>query len=165
MPLAPLVPRPAIADHPAFPLMLLRTLERFHCSLGAVREDYWRVRVWRALTADEELVGRVARLGIGTVLLTGEDYGRAPATARERAHWRLRVEDRIAADTGRMADVLDVGFRWADGPVRVIHAPVTSLIAQTVAAGTCWDDLVRYAPDLAPVMVPVAQFVSRSVAA
>jgi hypothetical protein len=163
--LAPLVPRPAIADHPAFPLMLLRTLERFHCSLAVVREDYWRVRVWRALTADAELAGRVARLGVGTVLLTGADYGRAPETARERAWWRLRVEDRIAADTGRMADVLDVGFQWAETAVRVVHAPVTSLIAQTVTGGTCWDDLPRYAADLAAVRVPVAQFVARSIAA
>jgi hypothetical protein len=165
MALAPIVPRPAIADHPAFPLMLLRTLERFHCSLAVVREDYWRVRVWRALTADDELAGRVARLGVGTVLMTGQDFGPAPASARERAHWRLRVEDRIAADTGRMADMLDVGLQWAETPVRVVHAPVTSLIAQTIGGGTCWDDLARYTADLAPVRVPVAQFASHSIAA
>ena len=28
---------------------LLRAVERFHCTLGEVREDYWLGRVWRGV--------------------------------------------------------------------------------------------------------------------
>jgi hypothetical protein len=33
-------PRPALAEHSAFALMLAVALERFGCTLGEVREDY-----------------------------------------------------------------------------------------------------------------------------
>ncbi len=78
-------PRPVLSDHPEFALMLLATLQHFRCTLGEVREDYWMGRVWRALTGDPALQGRVALQGVSTILLTGAGYDVPPASAKEPA--------------------------------------------------------------------------------
>jgi hypothetical protein len=153
--LTPCLPRPALAEHPAFMLMLLVTLERLHCTLGEVREDYWLVRVWRAIGADPLLAGRVARVGLGHALLTGPNFGPAPASQHDRDRWRLRLEQRVQTETGRTPDAWGVEIRWADAPVEVRPARVRSLLAQAVEGDARWEDLSRYASDLTPVTIPV----------
>jgi len=153
--LTPRLPRPALAEHPAFMLMLLATLERLHCTLGEVREDYWLVRAWRAIGADPMLSGRVARVGLGHALVTGPAYGPAPAGAQERARWQRRLEQRVQAETGHRLDELGVEVRWAEAPVQVRPAAVRSLLAKAVEGDPRWEDLTRYASDLTPVTVPV----------
>lgn len=158
-------PRPALSDHPEFAMMLAVTLERLRCTLGEVREEYWLGRVWRALAGDPALKGRVARLGVGTILVTGPTYGVAPASAKERERWRLRVEMRVEADTGRRVRALGLHIRSGQGPVAIAVAAVVPLLAQAVAGDARWGDLSAYAPDLAPVFVPVAVLVQGSAAA
>ncbi len=158
-------PRPALPEHPEFALMLAVALERYRCTLGEVREDYWLGRVWRALSGDPALQGRVARAGVSTVLLTGPDHGPAPADGRDRARWSLYVQDRIEADTGRTADALGVTVRWAERPVTVISAACTPLLAQTALADARWTNLGPYAGDLSAIQVPVAEAAEHTVAA
>jgi hypothetical protein len=158
-------PRPALAEHPEFPLMLARTLDRFHCTLAEVREDYWLGRAWRALAGDPALATRVARLGLGTVLVTGQRHGPASPGSRERTHWEHHVLERLAADTGRTAEVLGLGVRFAEEPVEIAEGLMYSLIAQTVAGDGRWKDLTPFAADLAPVSVPVACIAEAIVAA
>lgn len=135
--------------------MLLATLQHFRCTLGEVREDYWMGRVWRALTGDPALQGRVARQGVSTILLTGAGYDVPPASAKERDRWRLHVEERVVADTGRSLRALGILVQWATGPVVVQRARVVSLIAQAVDRGPRWGDLTAWVGDLAPVVAPV----------
>jgi len=158
-------PRPSLDEHPEFAVMLAVTLEHFRCTLGEVREDYWLGRVWRALAGDPALVGRVARKGVSRVLLTGPGYGAPPASLKERARWRLHVQDRIAADTGHSAPALGVAIRWAEGPVTVMPAAVVSLLAQVVVGDPRWDDLAPYAGDLGVIQVPVVHTAEAVVAA
>ncbi len=153
--LTPRSPCPALSQHPAFLLMLLRAVERFHCTLGEVREDYWLGRVWRALADDGALVGRIAREGVATVVLTGPDHGPPPGGEAERARWRRHVEARIEADTGRPALAHGVAIRWAEGAVRVVEGTTVSLLAQVVMADARFDGLEPYAADLGTVRVPV----------
>jgi hypothetical protein len=165
MPLPPLCPRPALADHPEFAMMLAVALERFHCTLGEVREDYWNGRLWRALTQDPVLKGRVARGGVATVLLIGPDGGPPPGSEAERERWRLYTEERIIADLGRSALELEVGIKWAEGRLTVTTATVKSIIAQAVEGDPRWHDLGRYAGDLSAVVIPVASAVGAGIAA
>lgn len=153
--LSPRLPRPALAEHPAFMLMLLVTLERLHCTLGEVREDYWLVRAWRAIGADPMLSGRVARVGLGHALLTGPAYGPAPTLAPERGRWQHRLEERVKAETGHSLDELGIEIRWAESAVQVRSASVRSLLAKEVDGDPRWEDLTLYAADLTPVTVPV----------
>lgn len=164
-PLTPRGPRPALPEHPAFAFMVVATLERFHCTLGEVREDYWLGRAWRALTGDPALIGRVARVGVGSALLTGPGYRAAPASLRERARWRRRVQERIVADTGHTADALGMAVLFAEAPVDIAEACVRSLLAQAVEGDPRWDDLTSYAADLDAVVVPVAYTAEGVVAA
>lgn len=154
--LASRAPRPALAEHPAFALMLLATLERFHCTMEEVREDYWLGRVWRALGTDPALRGRVARRGVTTILLTGPGYGPPPESPREMDRWRKRVGLRIEVDTGLPSQARELWIRWAEGPVEVRPNAVRSLIAQVALDDPRWGDLSPWAADLAPVVVPVA---------
>ena len=163
--LASRAPRPPLAEHPALMLMLLATMERFHCTLGEVREDYWLGRAWRALAGDPALVGRVARVGLGNVLLTGPGHGPMPGSARERARWRRHVLERLAVDTAHTPDSLDLSIGFADQAVEVAEGCTLSLLAQTVVDDPRWDDLTSYASDLAPVVVPVAYTAEAIVAA
>jgi hypothetical protein len=158
-------PRPALSEHPAFPLMLVFALERFRCTLGEVREDYWLGRVWRALSGDPELAGRVARIGTGSVVITGQGFGAPPSDAREREAWRRYVERRVVADTGRPPLDWGVALGWSERPIEVKSVAVVSLLAQAVAGDERWGDLAPYARDLAPVIVPVACTVEGVVAA
>ncbi len=145
--------------------MLAVALERYRCTLGEVREDYWLGRLWRALTSDPALRGRVARSGVSTVLLTGPEYGPAPTDGRERARWSLYAQDRIEADTGRTATALGVALRWAEQPVTVVASPCVSLLAQTALADARWASLAAYAGDLSVIQVPVAEAAEHIVAA
>lgn len=154
--LVSLAPRPALADHPEFAVMLAVALERFHCTLGEVREDYWNGRLWRALALDPHLRGRVARGGVASVLLTGPDWSAPPVDPQERDRWRVYAEERIIADLGRSALELEVGIKWAQGPVTVTPATVRSILAQTVDGDPRWADLAPYGADLMPVAIPVA---------
>lgn len=149
-------PQPALAEHPEFALMLARTLERFHCTLAEVREDYWTGRAWRALTHDRSLAGRVARVGVSGILVTGAEYGPVPQGPRDRDRWLMRVMSRLVVDTGRTAEALGLEVRFAENPVLVAPGSMLSLIAQTVAGDPRWKDLTPYAADLSPVLVPVA---------
>ncbi|MDP3773841.1 MAG: hypothetical protein Q8Q85_06185 [Gemmatimonadales bacterium] len=158
-------PSPPLAEHPEFAVMLVVTLEHFHCTLGEVREDYWLGRVWRALTGDPVLAGRVARAGVSNVLLTGAEHGAPPAGLKERERLILHAHDRIAADTGRQMDSLGVALRWSEGPVTVTTAPVLSLLAQVVVDDPRWKDLEWYVGDLGAVQVPVAYTAEAVVAA
>ena len=164
-PLTPRAPNPALAEHPEFALMLLATLERFHCTLAEVREDYWLGRAWRALTGDPALSGRVARVGVGGALIAGPGFGPAPQSHTERALLELRVADRLVVDTGHIAESLGIAVQFAEGPVKVAEGCVLSLLAQTVAYDARWHDLPLYAGDLSPVIVPVAYSVAASAAA
>jgi hypothetical protein len=150
-------PRPALAEHPAFMVMLLVAIERFHCTLGEVKEDYWLNRAWRALTGDPALEGRVARVATGSVVICGEGFGAAPEDQRERAAWRMRVQQRLLADTGRTADELGMAIVYAATPVAVAEGLMRSLLAQVVETDPRFDGMGRYAGDLEPVVVPVAQ--------
>jgi hypothetical protein len=163
--LASRAPCPSLAEHPEFPLMLLATLERFHCTLAEVREDYWQGRVWRALAGDPALEGRVARVGVGNVLLTAPGRGPMSADRRERVRWRLHVHERLVADTGRASDVLGVAIECAEERIEVGEACVRSLLAQAIGHDPRWMDLSSYADDLAPVIFPVAYTVAGIVAA
>jgi hypothetical protein len=149
-------PHPALAEHPEFALMLARTLERYHCTLAEVREDYWISRAWRALTADRSLSTRVARTGLCNILVTGPNYGSAPMSARDRDRWQMRVLSRLVVDTGRTAEALGLEVRFAETPVEIAGGSILSLISQTVAGDPRWQDLTPYAADLSPVQVPVA---------
>jgi hypothetical protein len=149
-------PRPALAEHPAFALMLQATLERYHCTLGEVREDYWLGRAWRALAGDPMLRGRVARFGVGSALVTGPDFSALPTRKRERDHWRLHVQERLLADTGRAPNALGMVVRFAERDAVIAEACVRSLLAQTVVSDPRFDDLDAYAADLAVVVAPVA---------
>jgi hypothetical protein len=136
--------------------MVMCTLERYHCTIAEVREDYWLGRAWRALAYDPDLVTRVARVGVGNILITGPHFGAASPSGRERSHWRKRVIERLAIDTGRSADTLGLAVQFAEEPVGTAQGCILSLIAQTVLSSNRWDDLARYADDLQPVVVPVA---------
>ena len=149
-------PRPALAEHPAFAMMLQATLERYHCTLGEVREDYWLGRAWRALAGDVMLGGRVARFGVGSVLVTGPGFTAVPSRTRERDHWRLHVQERLLADTGRTPNGLGMVVRYAARDLVIAEACVRSLLAQTVVGNPRWDDLDAYAADLSVVVTPVA---------
>lgn len=149
-------PRPALAQHPEFALMVAFTLERYHCTLAEIREDYWLGRAWRALAGDPVLRKRVARFGVGNILVTGPDFGAAAPSGRERSRLRQLIEERLAVDTGRSADALGLSIQFAEQPVATAQGCTLSLIAQTVAGDERWDDLSRYADDLLPVVVPVA---------
>lgn len=162
-PLTSNAPHPALADHPEFAMMLATVLDRYHCTLSEVRQDYWLGRAWRALTSDPALAGRVARIGIGNVLITGPRYG--AIDGRERRRWRLAVDTRIAVDTGRTADSLDLSVRFAEEPIEIAQGCMLSLLAQTVLDDERWMDLTPYADDLAPVVVPVAYSLEKTVAA
>lgn len=157
-------PRPALAQHPEFALMVAFTLERYHCTLAEIREDYWLGRAWRALATDPRLRHRVARMGVGNILITGPDFGAAPTNGRERSRWREMVEARLATDTGRSADELGLSIGFAEQPVPTALGCMLSLIAQTVSGDERWHDLPSYADDLLPVVVPVA-FSSESIVA
>ena len=163
--LASRAPRPALSEHPEFALMLAVTLRRYHCTLAEIREDYWLGRAWRALSGDPVLHGRVARTGLGNVLITGPRFGPAPSATKECARWRRHVLSRLATDTVRTAYSLGMAVRFAEERVDIAQGCMLSLLAQTVAGDDRWDDLDRYADDLAPVLVPVAFAVERVVAA
>lgn len=158
-------PHPALSEHPEFALMLAATLDRYHCTLAEIREDYWLGRAWRALAGDPALHGRVARFGVGSVLVTGPHFGPIAARAAQCDRWQRHVHDRLAADTAHTADQLGIGVRLAEGPIEIAEGCLLSLIAQTVVDNPRWLDLDAYADDLAPVVVPVAYAVGRVVAA
>lgn len=149
-------PQPALAEHPEFALMLACTLDRFHCTLAEVREDYWIGRAWRALTHDRSLATRVARVGVCNIMVTGPGYSSAPMSARDRDRWQMRVMSRLVVDTGRSADALGLELRFAETPVEIARGSMLSLISQTVAGDPRWQDLTPFAADLSPVQVPVA---------
>lgn len=163
--LASRAPHPALSEHPEFAAMLAVTLGRFHCTLAEIREDYWLGRAWRALAGDPFLHGRVARTGLGNVLITGPRFGPAPADTKECARWRRHVLTRLEVDTAHTADSLGMAVRFADERVDTAEGCMLSLLAQTVAGDERWVDLDRYADDLAPVLVPVAFAIERVVAA
>ena len=146
-------------------MMLATVLERYHCTLTEVREDYWLARAWRALAGDPELEGRVARVGPGHVLITGPGFTPASASARERTRWAASVDARVAVDTGRTTDNLGMSVCFAEVPMEVAQGCVRSLLAQTVAGDPRWLDLAPYAEDLAPVLVSVAHLAETIVAA
>jgi hypothetical protein len=150
-------PRPSLAEHPGFMVMLLVAIERFHCTLGEVREDYWLNRAWRALAGDPALRGRVARVATGSVVICGEHFGAAPEPRAERAAWRMRVQQRLLVDTGHAAEELGMAIVFATAPVTVADGLMRSLLAQVVEADPRFEGMGRYAGDLEPVIVPVAQ--------
>lgn len=150
-------PRPCLNEHPGFMVMLLVAIERFHCTLGEVKEDYWLNRAWRALTGDPLLAGRVARVATGSVLICGEGFGAAPEAREEQAMWRMRVQQRLLADTGRTAEELGMAIVFATAPVTVTEGLMRSLLAQVVETDPRFDGMGRYEGDLAPVAVWVAQ--------
>lgn len=154
--LVSLAPRPALSDHPAFALMLLAALDRFRCTLGEVREDYWLNRAWRALAGDPQLAGRVARVGMGSVLITGAGYGPAPGSRAERAEARLHVLERLQVDTGHAPDQLGMAVVFAEEAVEVAQGRMHSLLAQAVQGDARFEGLGSYVDDLLPVAVPVA---------
>jgi hypothetical protein len=158
-------PQPALSEHPEFAVMLAVTLGRYHCTLAEIREDYWLGRAWRALAGDPVLHGRVARTGLGNVLITGPRFAAAPASTRECARWRRQVLRRLETDTVHSADRLGMTVRFAEERVDIAEGCMLSLLAQTVVGDERWADLDRYADDLAPVLVPVAFSVERVVAA
>ena len=158
-------PRPALSDHPEFPVMLAVTLQRYHCTLAEIREDYWLGRAWRALAGDPELKGRVARIGVGNVLLTGEDFSPASGRVRERAELRKYVLARLIADTAHTAGRLGLVVGFADEPVLVAEGCVMSILAQTVSGDSRWADLPAYRADMSPIIVPVAMTADAIVAA
>lgn len=156
--------RRTLVEHPEFPLMLARTLDRFHCTLAEVREDYWLCRAWRAISHDQALVGHVARLGVSHVLITGAAFAPAPG-GRERARWHHRVRQRIAAETSHNTESMGMEIRFAESPVEVAQGCMMSLLAQVVGGDERWTDLAPYADDLSPVIVPVVYDVEAVAAA
>jgi len=158
-------PHPALSDHPEFAAMLAVTLQRFHCTLAEIREDYWLGRAWRALSGDPDLRGRVARVGLGNVLLTGEAFAEAPIRVRDRAELRQRAIARLVADTAHTAERLGISVSFADEPILVAEGCVMSILAQTVSGDARWADLGAYRDDLSPVIVPVAMSAGAIVAA
>jgi hypothetical protein len=158
-------PHPALSEHPEFALMLAATLDRYHCTLAEVREDYWLGRAWRALAGDPLLHGRVARLGVGSALVTGPHFGPVAGRADESDRWQRHVHQRLVVDTAHSADQLGIAVRLAEDPVEIAQGCLLSLIAQTIMGDLRWLDLEPYADDLAPVVVPVAYAVGRVVAA
>lgn len=158
-------PRPALPEHPEFVFMVQAAMERFHCTIGELREDYWLGRAWRALVADPTLAGRVARVGIADVLILGPRRGPAPGHPAERAAWARQIVERILVDTAHDPRRLGVSLRFAEEPVDVAEGCVVSLLAQAIRATPRWDDLDRFAGDLAPVVIPVAYAVPGVVAA
>ncbi|HEY2805846.1 MAG TPA: hypothetical protein VGI92_08310 [Gemmatimonadales bacterium] len=144
-----------LVEHPEFPLMLARTLDRFHCTLAEVREDYWLGRAWRALGSDAALEGRIARLGVSHILITGPDFSPAPS-GRERARWHHRVRERLAAHTAHTTEALGMEIRFAEAPVEVAQGCMLSLLAQVIGGDERFLPLTEYADDLAPVVLPVA---------
>lgn len=147
-------PRLTLAEHPEFPLMLAVALDRFHCTLREIREDYWHNRIWRALSNDPELQGFVARQGLHTVLLTGPGGGMPPKTLAERERRELHARCRIAADTRRLPEGWGLQLRWAEGPVTVQTIAAQSLLSQVVSGDHRWMNLEAYKADLAPVRLP-----------
>ena len=158
-------PHPALSEHAEFAMMLTVTMERYRVSLAEIREDYWLIRAWRALVGDPSLAGRVARIGVANLLITGARFGPAPVTPGARARLRRRAVARLRLDTGRTPDALGMAVQFADGPGTVGEIRVRSVLAQTVAGDPRWADLTPYAADLAPVLVSVAQAVGTIVAA
>ena len=138
--------------------MLVCTLEHFRCTLAEVRQDYWLGRAWRALTGDPSLRGMVARYGIGNILILG-------ATGRDRDDWKQKAARRILADTQHTIESLDLSIGFAESRVTMGEGCMLSLLAQTVVQQGHWQDLHRYAADLSPVIVPVAQAVDAVAAA
>jgi hypothetical protein len=163
--LVSLAPSPTLVDHPEFPFMVVCTLERFRCTLAEIREDYWMGRAWRALSGDPALKGRVARIGVAHVLVTGADYGPILPSARERERWSQRVADRVLADTNHTIESLGLSIVFAEQRVTVGEGCLLSLIAQTVGRDPCWQDLSSYTHDLGPVLVNVAHSLESIVAA
>ena len=157
-------PRPALSEHPEFAMMLAFTLERYRCTLAEIKEDYWLGRAWRALANDPELDGRVARVGVGHVLVTGP-HGSSISNGRERMRLRQSVLNRLEVDTGHTGYELGLSVRFADAPVEVAQGSILSLLSQTVAGDARWHDLTPYAADLSPVMLPVASTEEAFVAA
>lgn len=153
-------PRPALADHPEFPLMLAATLGRFHCTLGEIREDYWQGRIWRALSEDPELEGCVARYGVNTVLLMGPGGSAPPPNARARDRRERYVRCRITADTKRLPEGWGLTLRWAEGPVSIQTMTARSLLAQTVTDDPRWMNLDAYEADLSPILMPACSMES-----
>jgi len=132
--------------------MLVCTLEHFRCTLAEVRQDYWLNRAWRALAGDPAIRGVVARYGIGNILIHGP-------VGRDRDEYKQMVADRILVDTQHTIESLDLSIEFAESRVTVGEGCMLSLLAQTVVQQGHWHDLPRYAADLSPVIVPVAQAV------
>jgi hypothetical protein len=166
VPLVPRAPRPALPDHPEFPFMVTAALQRYHCTIGELREDYWLNRAWRALMADAALKDRVARAGIAGVLVVSPGGGAAPTHPAERARLACQIVERIVADTAHDPARLGVTLQFAEAAVQLGEGCVASLLAQTVRADpTRWADLGRYADDLEPVIIPVALAAAHTAAA
>ena len=138
--------------------MLVCTLEHFRCTLAEVRQDYWLGRAWRALAGDPAIRGGVARYGIGNILIHGP-------IGRDRDAYKQLVADRILADTQHTLESLDLSIEFAESRVTLGEGCMLSLLAQTVVQQGRWQDLPRYAADLSPVIVPVAQAVETVAAA
>lgn len=152
-----LAPRPALPDHPEFPLMVQAALERWSCTIAELREDYWLGRAWRALAEDPTLKGRVARVGLADVLVMGPRHGPAPTDGTERMAWRMQIEERVMADTGHAAADLGIGVRFASASVDLAYGRFVSLIARAVRGDRRWSDLDRYEDDLSAVLMPLAK--------
>jgi hypothetical protein len=145
--------------------MVVCTLQRYRCTLMEVREDYWLGRAWRALSSDPVLKGRVARIGVGNILITGASHGPALPSGRERDRLHQLVHDRVMADTNHTLDSLGLAVLFAEQRATIGEGCMLSLIAQTVGRGSRWQDLRDYAHDLSPVVVPVAHAAESFVAA
>jgi hypothetical protein len=154
-----------LPEHPEFIFMVQAALDRFHCTIGELREDYWLGRAWRALMADAAVQGRVARAGIADVLVLGPQRGPAPDHPAERAAWARRIVERIIADTAHDPRLLGVTLRFAEEPVEVAEGCVVSLLAQAVRVHPRWQNLGPWAADVEPVVIPVAYTASGVVAA
>lgn len=158
-------PHPALSDHPEFAIMLAVTLDRYHCTLAELRQDYWLGRAWRALVGDPVLAGRVARLGLGHILLTGPGHTPLRMGPRDREGLRSYALERLMADTAHTAEQLDLAIEFADRRVEVADGCVLSILAQTIVGDPRWQDLRAYGGDLAPIVVPVAMASGATVAA
>lgn len=146
--------------------MVTAALQRYHCTIGELREDYWLNRAWRALVGDAALQARVARAGIADVLVLSPGGGAAPTHPAERARLARRIVERIVADTAHDPARLGVTLLFAESTVQLAEGCVTSLLAQTIHADpTRWTDLGRYAADLEPVILPVAFAATETAAA
>lgn len=146
--------------------MVTAALERYHCTIGELREDYWLNRAWRALVSDASLKERVARAGVADVLVLSPGGGAAPTHPAERAKLACRIVERIVTDTAHDPARLGVTLQFAEGAVQLGEGCVASLLAQTVRADpTRWADLGPYAADLEPVIIPVAFAAAQTAAA